>query len=80
MPALLLKILNEEPEMGLIPQGPEWQRLRAVITRALQKKPEDRYPDARAMRNDLELALRALGDAADWTPPPSQEPAAAITE
>jgi serine/threonine-protein kinase len=78
--ALLFKIISEEPDPALIPQGPEWERLRGVITRALQKNPEDRYPDARAMRNDLELALRALGDAADWTPPPSQEPAAAITE
>jgi serine/threonine-protein kinase len=64
-------ILHHNPEMGLVPNGPEWQRLRLVIMRALQKKPEDRYRDAAAMREDLGLALSALGDRADWTAPPS---------
>jgi serine/threonine-protein kinase len=65
-------ILHHNPEMGLVPNGPEWQRLRLVIMRALQKKPEDRYRDAAAMREDLERALGALGSSADWTPPPTQ--------
>jgi hypothetical protein len=43
-----------------------------VIVRALQKKAEDRYRDAAAMREDLERALGALGSSADWTPPPTQ--------
>ncbi len=73
LPALLFKVLKEEPDMALIPGGPEWKRLRGVITRALQKKREDRYPDAAAMRADLELALKELGDSADWTPPRSQQ-------
>jgi serine/threonine-protein kinase len=62
--ALLSKIISEQPDMESIPHGPEWERLRGVITRALQKKPEDRYPDASAMRTDLELALKELGDSA----------------
>jgi eukaryotic-like serine/threonine-protein kinase len=65
-------ILHHNPEMGLVPNGPEWQKLRLVIVRALQKKPEDRYHDAAAMREDLELAFLALGGSADWTPPPQR--------
>jgi serine/threonine-protein kinase len=62
------EVVNKEPEMGLIRNGPEWQRLREVVTRSLQKRPEDRYPDAAAMREDLALALYELGRSADWTP------------
>jgi eukaryotic-like serine/threonine-protein kinase len=62
------EVVDKEPEMGLIRNGPEWQRLRAVITRSLQKRPEDRYPDAAAMREDLAEALYELGGNADWTP------------
>jgi serine/threonine-protein kinase len=65
----LVKVLAEEPGMDLVPDASEWRRLRGVITKALQKKPEDRYPDALAMRADLALALKKLGDSADWTPP-----------
>jgi serine/threonine protein kinase len=74
--ALVSKVITEEPDMALIPDGPEWKRLRGVITRALQKKPEDRYPDAGAMRADLELALEELRDSAEWSapaPPSSHE-------
>jgi hypothetical protein len=60
--------------MASIPDGPEWTRLRDVITRALKKNRKDRYPDAGAMRAGLELALKDLGESADWTPPPSREP------
>jgi eukaryotic-like serine/threonine-protein kinase len=73
---LLLNIVSAEPDLWPISHGPEWERLRGVITRALQKKPEDRYPDASAMRTDLELALKELGKTADWSPPPSGSPAA----
>jgi serine/threonine protein kinase len=67
------KVKNEEPDMGLISDGPEWTRLRHVITRALQKKPGDRYPDAAAMREDLELALKELGSSAHWVPRPPEK-------
>jgi serine/threonine-protein kinase len=72
--AIFYGTVHESPEMGLIPDGPEWKRLRDVITHALQKKPEDRYPDAGAMRADLELALKELGDSADWVAWPSGSP------
>jgi eukaryotic-like serine/threonine-protein kinase len=62
------EVVNKEPEMGLIRNGPEWQRLRGVILRSLQKRPEDRYPHAAAMREDLALALYELGRSANWTP------------
>jgi eukaryotic-like serine/threonine-protein kinase len=64
-------ILHHNPDLTPVPNGPEWQRLRLVIVRALQKKPEDRYRDAATMRQDLAQALGALGGSADWTAPPS---------
>jgi len=66
--AIFYKVVHEDPEMELIPTGPEWKRLHDVITRALQKNPEDRYPNAGALRMDLELALKELGESAAWTP------------
>ena len=63
--ALLFKIVQEDPDFEGIPKGEPWKRLRAVLRRSLQKKPEDRYPDARAMAADLELALRDLGGSFD---------------
>jgi serine/threonine-protein kinase len=64
--AVLYKITNERPDLGLLPPGPRWEKLRAIITRALQRKAEDRYPDARAMSADIEEALRDLGWSGDW--------------
>jgi serine/threonine-protein kinase len=63
--ALLFKIVQEDPDFERIPKGEPWKRLRAVLRRSLQKKPEDRYPDARAMAADLEQALRDLGGSFD---------------
>ena len=63
--ALLFKIVQEDPDFERIPKGEPWKRLRAVLRRSLQKKPEDRYPDARAMAAELELALRDLGGSFD---------------
>jgi eukaryotic-like serine/threonine-protein kinase len=59
--ALLYKIVNEEPDLTLIPRGAQWETLRRVLARSLAKKPDDRYPDARAMAADLGAALRELG-------------------
>ncbi len=70
--AVGLAILHHDPPMGLVPSGPEWQRMRGVIQHSLEKKPEDRYPDAAAMRDDLEQALKELGSSADWTPLPGR--------
>jgi serine/threonine protein kinase len=67
--AVLFKIVNEAPDLGLLPRGPEWERLRAIVTRALQKRPDDRYPDARSMSADLLEALRELGGSGDWMSP-----------
>jgi serine/threonine protein kinase len=61
------KVAHADPEMVSIPDGAEWAGLRRVILRALQKRPEDRYPDARAMSAELRPALSELGDSADWT-------------
>ncbi len=64
---VLSKIAGQEPDMGQIPSGGRWDRLRDVVRRALRKRPEDRYPDARVMRSDLGLALEELGSDAEWT-------------
>src|SRR4030095_13993969 len=67
--AVLYKIVNEVPDLGLLPRGAQWEKLRAVVTRALQRRPEDRYPDARSMSADLLEALRDLGGTGDWMTP-----------
>jgi serine/threonine-protein kinase len=63
--SLIYKILHEEPDLRLIPGGRQWERLRAVLSRALAKKRDERYPDARAMSAALALALQDLGGTAD---------------
>jgi eukaryotic-like serine/threonine-protein kinase len=73
--ATMFKIIQDDPDMGLMPDAPEWKRLRGVITRALQKKQENRHPDAGAMHADLQRALEELGESADWVPVPSRDAA-----
>jgi hypothetical protein len=86
--AVMYRILHEAPDLSLIPGGREWERLRAVLARALARRPDDRFPDARAMSAELALALQDLGGSADWTAPadrallvrprPSPRPPAAV--
>ena len=47
--ALLYKIAHEPADLGLIPRGPPWERLRQVLARALDHDRDRRYADARAM-------------------------------
>jgi serine/threonine-protein kinase len=70
--SIMYKILHEAPDLSLMPQGPQWARLRAVLARALARQPQDRYPDARAMSADLAQALSELGGTLDWTAPADQ--------
>jgi predicted Ser/Thr protein kinase len=70
--SLFYKIVHEDVDLGLIPEGSQWEKLRKVLTRALAKKPEDRYPDARSMSGELTEALRDLGGSADLTAPADQ--------
>jgi len=70
--SLFYKIVHEEVDLRLIPEGPEWEKLRLVLTRALAKNPDDRYADARAMSTDLIAALSDLGGSADLTAPADQ--------
>ncbi len=68
--SVLYKVVHETPKLSLLPDAPEWRRLRAVLERTLARRREDRYPDARAMSADLVLALAELGGAtSDWTSP-----------
>jgi serine/threonine-protein kinase len=57
--SLLTAILTEDmvPLHARSPDAPE--ALERIILRALQRRPEDRYPDCRAMHADLEEFLRA---------------------
>jgi len=70
--AMLYKIVHEPPDLSLIPGGGEWQRLRAVLARALARKADDRFPDARAMSADLAQALVDLGGTVDRAAPADQ--------
>ena len=70
--SIMYKILHEDPDLSLIPQGLQWESLRAVLKRALARRAEDRYPDARAMSAELGQALSALGGTLDWTVPADQ--------
>jgi serine/threonine-protein kinase len=64
---LLFKIVHEAPDLSLIPRGDQWERLRAVLIRAIAREPEERYPDARKMAAELSEALKELGGTADPT-------------
>src|SRR5262249_40651162 len=64
--SLLFKIVHEEPDLGLIPYGPGWDRLRRVITRAVAKSPSERFPDASSMAAELIQAWQDLGGSGDW--------------
>jgi serine/threonine-protein kinase len=70
--AILYKILHEAPDLALIPEGHQWERLRAVLARALARQAGDRYPDARAMSADVGQALSDLGGTVDLTAPADQ--------
>jgi serine/threonine-protein kinase len=65
--SLMYKIAHEDPDLGLIPRGGKWDRLRAVLTRAFFKDAVRRYPSAAAMSADLTLALQDLGGPLDDT-------------
>ena len=70
--AMIYKILHEPPDLLLIPEGHRWERLRAVLTRALARRPEDRYPDAHAMSAEVGQALVDLGGTVDLAAPADQ--------
>ena len=65
--ALLYKIAHEDPDLSLLPRGEPWARLREVLSSALARDPRQRHPSAGHMQDQLALALRDLGGAADWT-------------
>jgi serine/threonine-protein kinase len=64
--ALLYKIAHEDPDLSLLPRGAPWERLRGVLARALSRDPDERYPDARSMGDELAAALLDLGGSANW--------------
>jgi eukaryotic-like serine/threonine-protein kinase len=65
--ALVYKIAHEEPNLSLLPRGDRWERLRHVLEAALARDPDERYPSAGHMQDQLSLALRDLGGTGDWT-------------
>jgi hypothetical protein len=64
--SLLYKIAHEDPDLALLPRGPEWERLRGVLERSLARDPDQRYPSAGAMSADLAQALLDLGGTTNW--------------
>jgi len=58
--ATLVQLLSAEPTIPEHPRLPP--AVRRVVTRALCRKPEERYPNARAMGTDLEAAIVSLGE------------------
>jgi serine/threonine-protein kinase len=70
--SIMYKILHEAPDLALIPEGRQWERLRSVLARALSRRPEERYSDARAMSAEVGQALADLGGTADLTAPADQ--------
>ena len=64
--SLLYKIVHEQPDLGLIPKGPQWETLNRVLAASLAKDPDARYRDAHAMGAELARALLDLGGSPDW--------------
>ncbi len=65
--SLLYKIVHEQPDLGLIPKGPQWETLNRVLAGSLAKDRDARYRDAHAMGAELAQALLDLGGSPDWT-------------
>jgi serine/threonine-protein kinase len=89
--SILYKIAHEDPALAELPKGPQWERLRSVVVRALARQPDDRYPDARSMSDDVTRALEDFGGPATgpaaWDETvlveksrDAEEPAAALPE
>jgi len=76
---LLYKIAHEDPDLSLLPRGSSWDRLRAILARALVHDPDERYPDARTMAADIIAALQDFGGSGDWAAPTDLGPLARAT-
>src|SRR5439155_1640177 len=84
--SLLYKIAHEEPPLVALPAGPQWERPRKVVARALAREPEDRYPDAPAtpapappsVSTTLPAAASPAPVSASVRPPPAGEPNEAV--
>lgn len=60
IPVLLLALLHEQPDLGLLPRDRRFPGLEALIARALARDPQERYRDAEALLLELEsLACEA---------------------
>ena len=70
--AVIYKIMHETPDLSQLPDGAQWARLRTVLSRALERRPQDRYLDARTMAAELSQALVDLGGSLDPTAPADQ--------
>ncbi|MGE0456217.1 MAG: serine/threonine-protein kinase [Vicinamibacteria bacterium] len=76
-PDVLYKIVQDEtPALG-VDLGPETARLEAIVRRALEKEPDNRYPTASALAEEL-VEVRASW-ARTHVPPAAPEEAEAVT-
>ena len=57
--AIFYKITHEDPDFGLIPEGPEYEALLPIVRKSLAKEIEDRYQTAYDFAVELREYLRA---------------------
>ena len=73
--AILTRVIHRaaDPVSERVPGVP--QEVEAIVARAMAKRPEERYPDGRALAEDIEdvLADRPPRHRAEWQPPPRAE-------
>jgi tRNA A-37 threonylcarbamoyl transferase component Bud32/tetratricopeptide (TPR) repeat protein len=56
--AIFYKITHEEPDYGLVPEGPDYEALLPVVRKSLAKEVDDRYQTAYDFAVDLREYLR----------------------
>jgi len=55
---IMYKIVHEEPESINLEESAPVEDLQKILSKCLQKKPEERYPDCSNIINDLEIILK----------------------
>jgi hypothetical protein len=68
-PLMTRRVLREHPKMPHIINPRVPPELGAICMRLLEKSPEDRYPDLRAMCGELRRALEASAGVENWEVP-----------
>ena len=64
---VVYRIAHEDVDLSALAPDAGRVRLEPILTRALARDRDARYPDAQSMAADLQQALKDLGGAPDWT-------------